>query len=71
MCGRSKKLYIAFASLQNLYAEKYIDLYLTLLNNNNYTVFKTESVYFIKEIKVLSLNYNTKTNILFLNAKNN
>lgn len=68
--GRSKKPYIAFASLQNLYAEKYIDLYLTLLNNNNYTVFKTESVCFIKEVKVLSLNYNKKTNIL-LNAKNN
>lgn len=57
--------YIAFASLQNLYAEKYIDLYLTLLNNNNYTVFKTESVYFIKEVKALSLNYNKKKHIIF------
>lgn len=43
----------------------YIDLYLTLLNNNNYTVFKTKSVYFINEVKVLNLNYNKKQTYYF------
>lgn len=48
---KQEAIYSIFLPAKSIYAEKYIDLYFTLLHNNNYTVFKTKICIFYKRSK--------------------